>query len=448
MSEEHRPAYHLLPPSGWLNDPNGLGQRDGTFHAFYQYNPDAPVHDRICWGHATSDDLVRWRHEPVALRPDTPADADGCWSGVLVDDGGVPTLVYSGHREGELQQACLATGSSDLRTWTKDPANPVLTAPPDAGVTVFRDHCVWREDGRWRMLVGGSLHGRGAAMLFTGPDLRSWEYAGPLLVDDGSVGPGAPDWPGTAWECVDLFEVDGTHVLAFSAWDDDRLMHALALTGRHAGDRFVPHARHRLDLGRLTRGPRRGQAAFYAPQSFRDERGRRVLVGWLPEDRPEADCVAAGWAGVLSLPREVTVRPDGTLHQEPVAEVATLREELVHDGPADDLLLDGERLDLELDVRLPPGGRVTLVLRGVEHRLGRHGDGAWLERDGTGGPVPLDADRVAVRALVDHSVLEVFAGGVPLSSRSYAVAPTTVSARGAEVSGRAWTVGPAGPAQP
>ena len=89
--DPHRPAFHFVAPAGWLNDPNGLTQRDGWYHLFYQYNPFAAVHDRIHWGHARSTDLVHWEHLPIALEPGDGPDVDGCWSGVLVDDGGVPT---------------------------------------------------------------------------------------------------------------------------------------------------------------------------------------------------------------------------------------------------------------------------------------------------------------------------------------------------------------------
>lgn len=27
-------SFHLMPPSGWLNDPNGLCQLHGTYHIF------------------------------------------------------------------------------------------------------------------------------------------------------------------------------------------------------------------------------------------------------------------------------------------------------------------------------------------------------------------------------------------------------------------------------
>ena len=122
-------------PAGWLNDPNGVSQRNGLYHLFYQYNPDAPVHHRIQWGHATSLDLITWTHQPIALVPDDDGpDMDGCWSGVLVDDDGTPTLLYSGRNSANgFEVGCLATGSDDLRTWSKYAQNPVVTAPGGPG---------------------------------------------------------------------------------------------------------------------------------------------------------------------------------------------------------------------------------------------------------------------------------------------------------------------------
>src|SRR6478609_1680596 len=95
--ERDRPRLHIHPEHGWLNDPNGLCRMDGIYHVFYQYNPDGPFHDNICWGHASSPDLLTWTAEPIALRPNpTGSDRDGCWSGCVVDEHGVPTAVYTG----------------------------------------------------------------------------------------------------------------------------------------------------------------------------------------------------------------------------------------------------------------------------------------------------------------------------------------------------------------
>ncbi|NYI03773.1 glycoside hydrolase family 32 protein [Allostreptomyces psammosilenae] len=473
--DPQRPRFHFVSPAGWLNDPNGLSHWKGVYHLFYQYNPYGPVHHRIHWGHATSTDLVTWTDEPVALVPSEGPDVDGCWSGVLVDDGGVPTLVYSG-RHGERELPCVATGSPDLRSWEKHPGNPVVAAPPEGvEVTAFRDHCVWREGGTWRQLVGSGVRGvGGAAFLYESADLRSWRYVGPLLTGDaGRGGPGDLDWTGTMWECVDLFRLpapadpahaadgtpagsataEGTDVLVFSAWDEGVTHHPLYWTGRYAGDTFTPTALHRLDYG---------QRYFYAPQSTRDAHGRRVMFGWLQEGRGEAATAEAGWCGVMSLPRLVTMGTDGRLAQRPVPEVDRLRREHAAAGPltlggGEHAPLDdvrGDQLDLVTTLRLEPGATARLTVRatpdGAERtvvEIERRADGTpgadggtlrlrrehssldpTVDTDPRHGPVPIGADGVVeLRVLVDHSALEIFAGGRALAARVY---PTRADALG------------------
>ncbi|WFR83315.1 glycoside hydrolase family 32 protein [Arthrobacter sp. Y-9] len=459
-SDPLRPRFHFASPAGWLNDPNGVSQWNGEYHLFYQYNPEGAFHHRIQWGHATSTDLVHWNDRPVALvpgdGPDDP-DRDGCWSGVLVDDGGTPTLVYSG-RHGERELPCVALGSPDLLSWTKDPRNPVIAAPPaGVDVTAFRDHCVWKENGRWRQLVGSGIRGHGGtAFLYESADLRHWELLGPLLVGSAADGAsGDADWTGTMWECVDLFSAgsgaagdpEARDVLVFSAWDDGVTHHPLYWTGRYAHDSFLPEALHRLDYG---------GRHFYAPQSFRDDAGRRIMFGWLQEARSDRAAVEAGWAGVLSVPRLLLPAADGSLDFAPVPELEALRRDhrtveprvLVGPERPGDLAtvvlpVEGVQLDLELDAELAPGSELRLGVlavraagRAVEETavsVSRDADGngilsldrslssmdtaSGLDRSGLAGPVPLPSGRVRLRVLVDRSAIEVFANGKPLTAR-------------------------------
>lgn len=460
-ADPHRPRFHFVSPAGWLNDPNGVSQWNGTYHLFYQYNPEGAFHHRILWGHATSPDLVNWTDQPVALEPSEGPDADGCWSGVLVNDGGMPTLVYSG-RHGARELPCVAVGSPDLLSWTKAPENPVIPAPP-AGVdiTAYRDHCVWREGARWRQLVGSGIRGRGGtAFLYESSDLRRWDYIGPLFIGDAAAGdPAAADWQGTMWECVDLFRAGGgalgdestgphagTDVLVFSAWHDGDTRHPLYWTGRYAGDSYTPRDLHRLDYG---------GRYFYAPQSFADESGRRIMFGWLQEGRTEAAMVEAGWSGVMSLPRVVSLEPDGELAFAPVPELESLRRDHVGVGPrtlgGSEILagVSGNQLDLELDVELEPGSVFRLGVLGSgpapDPELAEEtvievgcdvGTGGFaqsyllldrsrssldrtLDAGQKSGPVNLPGGRLHLRVLVDRSALEIFANGKPLTARAY-----------------------------
>ena len=39
VSKPYRLTHHLMPPCGWLNDPNGLSWYQGRYHVFFQYSP-------------------------------------------------------------------------------------------------------------------------------------------------------------------------------------------------------------------------------------------------------------------------------------------------------------------------------------------------------------------------------------------------------------------------
>ena len=51
------PKLHIMPPKGWLNDPNGLCQKDGVYHIFFQYSPDTPLGGLKSWGHYETRDF-------------------------------------------------------------------------------------------------------------------------------------------------------------------------------------------------------------------------------------------------------------------------------------------------------------------------------------------------------------------------------------------------------
>lgn len=439
LLDDARPGYHFTSPGGWLNDPNGVCTRDGRHHLFYQYNPEGAFHHRIQWGHAVSDDYLHWTDLPIALEPaESGPDKDGCWSGVLVDVDGRAALVYSG-RHGERELPCVAWADDDeLVSWTRSSANPVVPARPAGDLTAYRDHCVWREGNEWRMIIGSGIRGvGGCAFLYESTDLESWRELGPLVVGDCSGDPDSVTWTGTMWECVDLFHLGdgglgdqtGTDVLVFSAWDEGRTLHPLYFTGHYDGTRYVPDALHRLDLGRRH---------FYAPQSYLAPDGRRILWGWMQEARTDEQMMAAGWCGVMGIPRELELGDDQTIWQRPVRELDGLRVDPRPLTAGGGMLRLGDQLDIELDVRFDAGQQLRLVLAasqdGREQTLLRltAGDGGAvaieLDRSSStltegidvttlAGELPLVDGRLALRVLVDHSCIEVFANGRALSAR-------------------------------
>ena len=437
-----RPRYHFRPPANWMNDPNGFIQWQGRYHLFYQYNPAGAFHGDIHWGHAVSADLVRWEHRPVALAP-TPGgpDAGGCWSGSAVNANGQPLFLYTGVFP---QTVCAALGSDDLDTWAKHPANPLIAAPPPGfgGQSGdFRDPFVWRAGETWWMVIGSRVEGGGGAVLvYRSADLLAWEYAGPLLVGDAT--PAAPLWTGTVWECPNLFPLDGRHVLvvSFQNHDSGELLYAGYTVGDFSDGRFTPGPFRPLEYG----------DTLYAPQVTIDEAGRAVLIGWLREGRDRATQRAAGWSGVMSLPRLLSLGDDDTLRFRPVPELAQLRGEPVHVAPR--LFQPGDTNplaelrggSLEIEAVLEPAGATAFGLF-----WGEPGDAPLsevgctsLRCDVTAGTItlgstassnedlrpwhtaPLPVGPVRLRVFIDRSVVEVFVDDrAVLSARAYPARP-------------------------
>jgi beta-fructofuranosidase len=317
-SDPLRPQYHLLPAHNWMNDPNGPIFFRGRYHMFHQYNPQGATWGNMNWAHATSLDMIHWQHEPIALSP-TPDGPDraGVFSGSAVLDHGTPTVIYTGvappasdadatlrdgaHTWRETQ--CLAVAlDDDLRTWKKRP-EPVIAAPPTGlAVTGFRDPCLWREGNDWMLILGSGVpHKGGTILLYTSPDLRHWTYLHPLVEGVPSERKSSnPVDTGEMWECPDFFPLGNNHVLLISTMGKVRWK-----VGTYSKRRFTPEKEGVVDWG-----------SYYAAKTTRDADGNLTLWGWIPETRPDADLIAAGWAGVMSLPRVLSVNSDNELQTE------------------------------------------------------------------------------------------------------------------------------------
>jgi beta-fructofuranosidase len=311
-----------------MNDPNAPIFFNGNYHMFYQYNPNAAVWGDMHWGHAISSDMVHWKHLPVALAP-TPGgpDANGCFSGTAaVQDDHVVILYTAVHSAPEDQATikdgprsmretqCLATTNDpDLKTWSKLTSPIIQSPPPGLQVNGFRDPSPWRQGDWWYMVVGSGIANEGGAvLLYKSKDLRSWEF---VHIFAGRKQSGAksldPIDPWEVWECPEFFPLGDKHVLIYSTmgkvcWQSGDLDQATM--------KFHPERSGLVDYG-----------SFYAAKTQLDKSGNRIIWGWIPEARPVEEQKAAGWAGMMSLPRVLSLGDDGQLKASVAAEVNALR---------------------------------------------------------------------------------------------------------------------------
>lgn len=415
-NDAHRPRYHFTAPQHWMNDPNGLIQWQGTYHLFYQYNPHAAYWGAMHWGHATSTDLVHWHDQPIALAPDQPYDADGVFSGCAIVHDGKPVIMYTGVNNPH-QLPCLAYADDDMRNFHKEPTNPVIRTLPDNLVYDFRDHTMWHDGEWWYQVLGSGDGTRAVAPLFRSRDLLSWEYLGRMLAADDTVNE-------QLYECPDFFASNGQHVFITSPLPMRRVVW---MSGTFDGRTFTPSQRNMVDIG----------ASFYAPQSFTDEQGRRIMIGWCQEQRHDSSCRSAGWQGAMTLPRIVALDDAGALTFTVAPEVTALEGQtfthLHHtDGEtvahamrhiAGDTLVIKARIHASSDaqvtigVRHDPqtGERTTITWNRHSNELrcdmGQSSLNQNTSRDCYSTPLhPSVGDMLDLQIYVDRSVIEVYAG--------------------------------------
>lgn len=348
--DSHRPLYHFTAPQHWINDPNGLIHWNGEYHLFYQYNPHAAYWGAMHWGHAVSRDLTHWEDLPIALAPDQPYDRDGVFSGCAIVHNGHPVIVYTGVNSPH-QLPCVAYADDNMRTFTKAPENPVIRDLPDNLVYDFRDHTMWHDGEFWYQVLGSGDGVRAVAPLFRSRDLLSWEYLGRMIQSDDTVNE-------QLYECPDFFASNNRHAFITSPLPMRRVIY---MGGQFDGRTFRPTTRDFVDHG----------MSFYAPQSFTDAHGRRIMIGWCQEQRHESACRADGWQGVMTLPRVLALDDAGVMTYTVAPEVSALEKATYTHGrnlsPAHAQLslahVAGDTLVIHANITARGQSRITFVLR-------------------------------------------------------------------------------------
>ncbi|WP_270180534.1 sucrose-6-phosphate hydrolase [Alkalihalobacillus sp. CinArs1] len=324
MSDPHLPHFHLMPPVGLLNDPNGFIQWNGEYHVFFQWMPFKTGHGAKFWGHYTSNDLVNWTLRSPALSPGDWFDKDGCYSGSAICHDDKMLLFYTGNVKDENgnreSYQCIAESSDGIHF----KKNGVVLDLPEGYTAHFRDPKVWKHEDTWYMVIGAQNNKEeGRVVLFESTDLRNWSLKGDVTASKhkklGEFG--------FMWECPDLFHLDGSDVLLFSPQGlkpEGYAYQNVYQTGYLSGK--LDYKTGRLDHDAFTELDRGFE--FYAPQTTEDEEGRRLLIGWMgvPEqDEEHHPTRKHKWIHTLTIPRELHYR-DGKLIQLPVEELNDMRQ--------------------------------------------------------------------------------------------------------------------------
>lgn len=340
LNRRYYPGYHLAARYGWINDPNGFCYALGRYHIFYQYYPYDSKWGPMHWGHATSTDLIHWKHEEVALAPSEDFDINGCFSGSAIEYDGRLYLMYTGHKvlveagdDSIVREVQALAVSSDGVHFEK----LGVVIEPEEGIQNFRDPKVWRDaQGLFHVIFGvTNLDHAGEIRHYTSTDLMHWTRVSIIKeMEDKAY----------MYECPDFFEVrqvsgecgggcccggsgggagGSRWVLATSPMGQAPEGYTRQNTsvnswqsGTFDGLNFVPDSKlYEVDRGH----------DFYATQSMETPDGRRIVLAWMCMWRLPYLSSVDHWCGALTLPREISIK-DGHICQQPVREVRSLRQ--------------------------------------------------------------------------------------------------------------------------
>lgn len=437
------PKFHIAAPVGWINDPNGFCYYNGEYHLFYQYHPHSPQWGPMHWGHVTSRDLIHWNHLPIALAPIEDYERDGCFSGSAIEKDGKLYLIYTGHKNTPenpdlhfRQVQCFAESSDGIH-FNKFPADTTIPAPEDEQIHAgdFRDPKVFKNDdnGKYYMVVGSRTPDglTGQVLLFESDDLIKWEFKNVMARAEGNEG--------FMWECPNFANIEGHDILIISPQgvkrERNKYMNVFQ-SGYFVGKLdyetgiYVHGDFELLDFG----------FDFYAPQVTETPDGRTIMIGWadmwyniMPEQ-------ADGWAGMMTIPREVHFK-NNRITMTPARELENLR---TSEKSYEDLTLykttklegvSGDTGELILEIDLKETSEFEIYLRASDDKTQKTvlsynkalelfkinrddaGEGGNGERECT---VP-QADKMKLHIFLDRSLVEIFIndGEEVMTSRIY-----------------------------
>ncbi len=299
----HKPKFHLTPPCGLLNDPNGLAYYNGNYHIFYQWYPFDITHGMKHWGHFISEDLVIYQHSNEILIPTEEYEKNGCYSGNSIQIGEKLFLYYTANYKtpnGKVPKQAVAFMTPDGKI-EKYQNNPIIDETPYGLTGEIRDPFVFLRDGKYYMLLGGgTIDGQGRILLYQSFNGLKWNYKGTISLGELELG--------YMFECPGIVRVDNKDVLFLS------LMGVQTKGEKYQNEFSSVYFVGQLDIenmkfeveyyDELDKG-----FDFYAPQPFYDKGGQPIYFAWFgcgTQKLPYMDTDM--WIHGITMPRVLSIQ--------------------------------------------------------------------------------------------------------------------------------------------
>jgi fructan beta-fructosidase len=423
--ERYRPAFHFTPEAGWLNDPNGMVYYQGVYHLYYQHVP-AELYGQKGggkhWGHATSKDLIHWKHEPIAvgLHPIYGGAPSGNTAIDWENRSGLKNgahkvfCCYFAQRNRETQQNLLVMAYSTNGGMSFDRFEKPVHITTE-GEKCYDPDVFWYEKEKKWILVASQHFSK--FVFFESTNLKDWKEF--YILDLGA------DYH-EMWDCVDFYPLQSAEtpsvtkwVLSFSLFTktEGRVAGQAYFVGDFDGKKFTPDTK-RYQF--FDQGPDLHAGVTWSEIPNNE---RRIFIAWFGNWRSSGQKIPTKpWCGALTLPREVTLhqtRNGYRLHSQPVKESNSLRAGKVESTtslPAQyelEYTINGKQ-DSKTIISNASGEQITFGYIAADHTFyfDRSQAGAFDRRVNFprrhSFKIESRQERLKVRVLVDNSVAELF----------------------------------------
>ena len=314
---DFRPHLHIAPPTGLMNDPNGLIFDGEKYHLFYQWFPFDAIHGMKHWKHLITKDFQHYQSADDLI-PCELFESHGCYSGGALKVGDKLAMFYTGNtrRPSDNQRVPyqnLAIFDLNGKLLSK---RPLIENAPKGYTEHVRDpKPYFTENGKIRFICGAQRENlTGTAIIFEMDNLEDT----PRLLGELSL-PAFDNTNVFMWECPDLLKLGDKYVFIWSPQGKVREAHQFQNNyhATYAVGKLTDLTFEAEYIGELDQG-----FDFYAPQTFGglDNQTCAVLFGWigLPDLTYPTDKFK--WHSALTLPREL--RLEGTkIYQRPIAKI-------------------------------------------------------------------------------------------------------------------------------
>ena len=373
--------YHISPITGWLNDPNGLCQLDGTYHIYYQADPLHAIRKNIIWGHVTTKDFIKYQYHEPFIFADTNLDKDGAYSGSAFIKDNKINFFYTGNvkypgnydyiNDGRDHNTIKIVSEDGFFYYKKELILSNDEYPKDLTRHV-RDPKIYEEDGNYYLFLGArDKNNKGKVIVYKSNDLEKFAYHMEITTNYDF---------GYMWECPDFFELEGKKFLMISPQgleSEEFKYQNIYQSGYFPIDIDLKAKTYSLgEFVELDCG-----FDFYAPQTFEDENSRRILIGWMgmPDASYTNPTVKNNWQHALTLPRELKVS-NNKLLQKPIKEIENLRNKKIEIRKNENYFSQtfefiSEDIDGEFEIYLRSDAKLTYKNQILSLKLGQCGYG-------------------------------------------------------------------------